>query len=92
MNMTDNNNKPFELVITGDMLFDILLKMAKRKDMVYLSEGIKIGLERDFWDVILEWKLINDRLERLEGGINNLMINWISIHDNRESLKTGHYE
>ncbi len=48
MNMTDNNNKPFELVITGDMLFDILLKMAKRKDMVYLSEGIKIGLERDF--------------------------------------------
>lgn len=69
--MTENNNKPFELVITGDMLFDILLKMAKRKDIEYLSEGIKIGLERDFKNVILELKRINDRLGRLEWCIKN---------------------
>ncbi|TXJ00472.1 MAG: hypothetical protein E6Q32_06355 [Neisseriales bacterium] len=73
--MTDNNSKPFELVITGDKLFDILLKIAKRKNMTYLSEGIKIGLERDFKNVILELKQINDRLERLESCINkNLRI------------------
>lgn len=71
MNMTDNNSKPFELVITGEKIFDILLKMAKRKNMTYLSEGIKIDLERNFKNVILELKRINDRLERLEGCINN---------------------
>lgn len=69
--MTDNNSKPFELVITGEKIFDILLKMAKRKNMTYLSEGIKIDLERNFKNVILELKRINDRLERLEGCINN---------------------
>ncbi len=73
--MTDNNSKPFELVITGAKLFDILLKLATRKDIEYLSEGIKIGLERDFKNVILELKQINDRLERLEGCINNKKFN-----------------
>lgn len=51
------------------------MKLATRKDVGYLSEGIKIGLERDFKNVILELKQINDRLERLEGCINNKNFN-----------------